>query len=166
MIQNAAKLLVITIVFCSCKQQHDSAGIKMLIQGFENANDHVALSNFHLYREFEQNAAEPAYASFSLNWFPKSKKIKEYTAEMVREIDLQLERNALQLESEHLDLYNKLLNYKRSLINVLDPDEHDAHAALYQQVVKDKSRLYAEIPVLAFSKDITASSSARSKEKQ
>jgi hypothetical protein len=76
MIQNVAKLFVITIVFASCKQQHDNADIKMLIQGFENANEHVALSNFHLYREFEQNAAEPAYASFSFNWFTKSKKIK------------------------------------------------------------------------------------------
>jgi hypothetical protein len=85
---------------------------------------------------------------------------------MIREIDLQLEKNALQVGSKQHDLYNKLLNYKRNLINVLDQVEHDASPALYQQVIKDKSRLYAEIPVLAFGNDFTDSSTARFKEKQ
>lgn len=135
--KHSARILLVVALFAACKQHNDNAGLKMLSQGLTNSNEHIAASNFILYREYEEKSTDPMFATFNLKWFPKSQKIKEYTVQIIREIDLQLEKNTLQVQLQQNDLYNKLLDYKHNLINVLGP---------------------SEIPVLPLDNDITDTS--------
>ncbi len=45
--------------------------------------------------------------------------------------------------------YLKLFNYKRDLINVLDPEEYQHIPVYKEQIISKKKHLFAEIPVLA-----------------
>lgn len=151
MFQHAAKLFLFIMLFASCKQKNDSAQIAIITQGLQNANSLVQDYNARLYLSFEQRSKEPMSSTWSAKWFPKIIEIKKLSSLVNLYIDSCI--NALtegsKSEISTHDIYFKLFNYKRVLVNVFDPEEYQESQAMRAFITRKKEYLFAEIPVLA-----------------
>jgi hypothetical protein len=155
MMQHITKLFAIIILFASCKLRNDTAQIATVIQSLQNANSVILEYNNRLHLTFDQRSKDPAFSSWNLKWLPKTEKIKKLSSLMNLYIDSCINSLKTGEKSEIAthSFYLKLLNYKRDLVNVLDPEEYQHIPVYREQIINKKKDLFAVIPLLSYIDD-------------
>lgn len=140
-----AKLLVIILLFASCKEQNKDAQLSTIIKGLQSANVSIALNNEQRHVWFENLMHDYTEASANKIWIEKAKTVQLLTSGMLAYMDDVIAKWPQQIYAH--DLFMKLCYYKTNLISLLDPREFPGNMMKQTEIKNQKERFYVEIPL-------------------
>jgi hypothetical protein len=125
---NASKyfLLVtsITLLYSCSNNSNNIAAFRALDEGLVNSNKVIERSNETIYHSLQDKLTDPGTVEKAKIWFPKAETVRKLSKDLTNYIeDLKTnvrEEGALQ-NKEAIDLYSRLINYKKNLMQV-DPE--------------------------------------------
>ena len=110
-------LLILIIVFCSCRSKCDSTVIKTLDEGLMASNFWINQSNNEILMLLEQKLAQPASQEKAAIFFPQAKKIASISNNLVENME-KIKQQQKFTEEDMNSLYEELKKFKEEIFSI------------------------------------------------